>query len=654
MARGVSITLREPPVALGEPLAEGKGSTLEGLRFRHPWIDRDSVGVLGDYVTLDTGTGVVHTAPGHGWEDYLTGVKYGLDIYCPVDEAGRFLPEVELFAGQKVFDANPRVIDLLREKGALLGSGKETHAYPICWRCKNPIIFRATEQWFIGLDIGGFRERALDAIAKVRWYPAWGEERIRNMIAARPDWCISRQRLWGVPIPAFYCKGCSSALLTAAIARRVADLFEADSADAWWAREAAELLPPGFACPKCGGMEFDKEKDILDVWFDSGSSHAAVLARRAGLRWPADVYLEGSDQHRGWFHSSLLIGVATRGRAPYEQVITHGFTVDGQGRKISKSMGNDVDTKKLIDNYGAEIVRLWVSMVDYRDDMPFSDEMIKRVAEAYRKVRNTCRYLLSNLFDFDPEKDAVPEDRLEEIDHYALARHRQFLARVLEAYDEFEFHVVYHQLVQYCSADLSSFYLDVLKDRLYCDAPDGARRRSSQTVLHRVARDLARLMAPILPMTADEVWESLPGQEGESVHLALFPDVDGSIEDRKPWSALLEARVVAMKALEEARAAKRIASSLEARVEVTAPSAVLAPLREYQAQGRVFPGNLANLFIVSDVTLTDGEGPLAVRVERARGAKCERCWTYSENVGKLPAHPSVCERCAAILEGLGR
>jgi len=645
---------KERPLTLGEPLAEMKGSTFEGLRFRHPWIDRDSVGVLGDYVTLDTGTGVVHTAPGHGWDDYLTGVKYGLEIYCPVDEAGRFLPEVELFAGQKVFDANPKVIELLREKGALLGAGKETHSYPICWRCKNPIIFRATFQWFIGLDIDGFREKALDAIAKVRWYPAWGEERIRNMIAARPDWCISRQRLWGVPIPAFYCKGCSTALLTPEIARRVADLFEADSADAWWAREAAELLPPGFVCPKCGGQEFEKEKDILDVWFDSGSSHAAVLARRPGLRWPADVYLEGSDQHRGWFHSSLLIGVGTRGRAPYDQVITHGFTVDGQGRKISKSMGNDVDTKKLIDTYGAEIVRLWVSMVDYRDDMPFSDEMIKRVAEAYRKVRNTCRYLLSNLFDFDPAKDAVPEDRLEEIDQYALARHRQVLARVLEAYGEFEFHVVYHQLVQYCAADLSSFYLDVLKDRLYCDAPGGARRRSSQTVLHRMARDLARLMAPILPMTADEVWQSIPGQEGQPVHLALFPDVDGSIEDRKLWSALLEARAVVTKALEEARAAKKIASSLEARVEVSAPSAVLEPLREYQAQGRVFPGNLANLFIVSDVTLTDAEGAMAVRVERARGAKCERCWTYSENVGKLPAHLGVCERCSAVLQGLGR
>jgi isoleucyl-tRNA synthetase len=639
---------------LGPPLAEVKGAEMEGLRFRHPWIDRDSVGVLGDYVTLDTGTGVVHTAPGHGWDDYLTGVRYGLDIYCPVDEAGRFLPEVPEFAGQKVFEANPRVVDLLREKGALLGSGKETHSYPICWRCKNPIIFRATEQWFIGLDIGGFRVRALEAISQVRWYPAWGEERIRNMIAARPDWCISRQRLWGVPIPAFYCKGCSSALLTAEIARHVADLFEADSADAWWAREAAELLPAGFACPQCGGREFEKERDILDVWFDSGSSHAAVLARREGLRWPADVYLEGSDQHRGWFHSSLLIGVATRGRAPYEQVITHGFTVDAQGRKISKSMGNDVDTQKLIATYGAEIVRLWVSMVDYRDDMPFSDEMIKRVAEAYRKIRNTCRYLLSNLFDFDPERDTVPEERLEEIDRHALARHRQLLGRVLQAYDEFEFHVVYHQLVQYCAADLSSFYLDVLKDRLYCDGPGGTRRRSAQTVLHRMAGDLARLMAPILPMTADEVWEAIPGQEGESVHLALFPAVDGPADERKGWPALLDARAAVTKALEEARAAKRIASSLEARVEVAAPPAVLAPLREYEKQGRSFPGNLASLFIVSGVTLTDSDGPLTVRVERARGAKCERCWTYSENVGKLPVHPAVCERCAEVLEGLGR
>jgi len=645
---------KEREVRLGAPIAEVKGAALEGVRFRHPFLDRDSVGVLGDYVTLDTGTGVVHTAPGHGWDDYLTGVRYGLDIYCPVDEAGRFLPEVAEFAGQKVFEANPKVIELLRAKGALLGSGQETHSYPICWRCKNPIIFRATEQWFVGLDIDRLRPRALEAIASVRWYPAWGQERIGNMIATRPDWCISRQRLWGVPIPAFYCKGCGAAHLTAAIARHVADLFEKDSADAWYDRESRDLLPPGFACPGCGGREFEKERDILDVWFDSGSSHAAVLARRPELRWPADVYLEGSDQHRGWFHSSLLIGVGTRGQAPYRQVITHGFTIDAQGRKISKSLGNDVDIQKLISTYGAEVVRLWVTMVDYRDDMPFSDEMVKRVAEAYRKVRNTCRYLLSNLYDFDPKKDAVAEARLEEIDRYALVRHRQVLGRVLEAYDAFEFHIVYHQLVQYCAADLSSFYLDVLKDRLYCDARDGARRRSSQTVLHRIALDLARLMAPILPMTADEVWEAIPGTDAASVHLALFPRLDGPVDERKGWSALLEVRGAVTKALEEARAAKRIASSLEARVEVSAPAATLEPLREYESEGRVFPGNLANLFIVSEAALSDSAGPLAVRVERARGGKCERCWTYSENVGKLPAHPAVCERCAAVLEGLGR
>ena len=392
-----------------------------------------------------------------------------------MDEAGRFLPEVERFAGQKVFDANPAVVELLRETGALLQSGKDTHSYPICWRCKNPIIFRATEQWFIALDEGRptLREQALEAIAQSRWLPAWGEERIRNMIATRPDWCISRQRLWGVPIPAFYCKGCGEILLRADLARHVAGLFEAETADAWYARDAGDLLPAGFACPKCGGAAFDKETDILDVWFDSGSSHAAVLGHRDDLPWPADVYLEGSDQHRGWFHSSLLIGVATRGHAPYRQVITHGFTVDGEGRKISKSLGNDVDTQKLINTYGAEVLRLWTIMVDYREDMRISDDMIKRVAEAYRKVRNTIRYLVSNLNDFDPARDTVAEGDLDDLDRYALHRHRQVVARVLDAYDAYEFHLVYHQLVQYAASDLSSFYLDVLKDRLYCDAAAG-------------------------------------------------------------------------------------------------------------------------------------------------------------------------------------
>jgi isoleucyl-tRNA synthetase len=640
----------ETPLALGEPLAEIKGAELEHVRFRHPWIDRDSPGVLGEYVTLDTGTGVVHTAPGHGWDDYLTGLKYGLDIYCPVDERGRLLDEVEHFAGQKVFAANPAIVDFLRESGRLLQASKDTHSYPVCWRCKKPIIFRATEQWFIALDKEALRERALEAIGEVKWLPAWGEERIRNMIATRPDWCISRQRLWGVPIPAFYCKGCDEILLRADLVRHVAGIFEEETADAWYAREAGDLLPAGFACPKCKGTDFDKETDILDVWFDSGSSHAAVLGHREDLPWPADVYLEGSDQHRGWFHSSLLIGVATRGRAPYRRVITHGFTVDGDGRKISKSLGNDVDTSKLIKTYGAEILRMWTVMVDYREDMRFSDEMVKRVAEAYRKLRNTLRYLLSNLGDFDPERDAVAEDRLEELDRYALNRHRQVVRRVLEAYETYEFHVVYHQLVQYASADLSAFYLDVLKDRLYCDPAGGPRRRSAQTMMHRIAGDLCRLLAPVLPFTTDEAWPMIPGPTDESVHLALFPekeDVDEGLLAR--WESLLEARAHATKALEEARNSKKISGSLEARVKVTAPAAALAPLRDHEKDSTVFPGNLANLFIVSGVRLEEnGDGPLRVDVERAAGSKCGRCWTFSEKVGTL-SPPEVCERCAEVL-----
>jgi isoleucyl-tRNA synthetase len=640
-------------VELGPPLAELKGAELENIRFRHPWLERDAPGVLGDYVTLDTGTGVVHTAPGHGWDDYLTGVRYGLDIYCPVDEAGRFLPEVERFAGRKVFDANPDIVSFLQERGALLSSGRETHAYPTCWRCRHPIIFRATEQWFIALDKaagdGTLREQTLAAIGRVRWYPAWGEERIHNMIATRPDWCISRQRLWGVPIPAFYCRGCGTVLLTPELSRRVADIFEGESADAWYAKDAADLLPPGYRCPSCQGQDFDKERDILDVWFDSGSSHAAVLERREGQRWPADVYLEGSDQHRGWFHSSLLIGVATHGDAPYRQVVTHGFTVDAAGRKMSKSLGNVIDPMKVMETHGAEILRLWVIMVDYREDVRISEEMLRRLAEAYRKVRNTCRYLLSNLYDFDP-LGAVPEADLQEIDRYALARHRQFASRVLEGYRGYEFHVVYHQLVQYCTVDLSAFYLDVLKDRLYCDPADGPRRRSAQTVLLRVAEDLCRLMAPVLPFTADEVWAGLPGRREESVHLAHFPAADGADDlVLSAWSRLLEVREAVMKALEEARAGKAISAGLEAEVEVRAPGPLLEVLRRHEDGSAVFPGNLANLFIVSRVTLAEGD--LAVRVSRASGAKCERCWTYTtEAAGAAP--PRVCPRCASVLEAM--
>jgi isoleucyl-tRNA synthetase len=640
----------QPAPQLGEALGEVKGAALEGVRFRHPWIDRDAPGVLGDYVTLDTGTGVVHTAPGHGWDDYLTGIRYGLDIYCPVDDAGRFLPEVEGFAGKQVFKANPEIVELLRGRAALVQSGQETHAYPVCWRCKHPIIFRATEQWFISLDQDGLRERTLAEIGRVRWYPAWGEERISNMIATRPDWCISRQRLWGVPIPAFYCQQCGKALLRADLARRVADAFEKDSADVWYDRTAAELLPPGFHCPQCGGEAFEKERDILDVWFDSGSSHAAVLDR-PDLRWPADVYLEGSDQHRGWFHSSLLIGVGTRGHAPYKQVITHGFTMDPNGRKMSKSLGNVVDPQKIVQAQGAEILRLWVCGVDYREDMRISDAMFQRLSEAYRKIRNTCRYLLSNLYDFQPERHARSEADLEELDRYALARHRQVVRRVREAYESYEFHVVYHQLVQYCAVDLSAFYLDVLKDRLYCHAADGRGRRSAQTVLLRLADDLTRLMAPVLPFTADEVWPLIPGRREDSVHMAHFPDDEGPDDlVLAQWAPLLEARGVVTKALEEARASREIASSLEAKVTLRGDERSLGPLRGYEARGTAFPSHLANLFIVSAVALEPLAEGLSVRVERAPGAKCERCWTFSTQVGRLRAHPGVCERCAAVLE----
>jgi isoleucyl-tRNA synthetase len=639
------------PRPLGAPLLTLKGRELEGLRFRHPWIERDAPVVLADYVTLDAGTGIVHTAPGHGWEDNQTGLRYGLDIYCPVDAGGHFLPEVEHFAGQKVFDANPAVIALLRERGALLASGKDTHSYPLCWRCKHPVIFRATEQWFIRMDVEHFRERALEAIESVRWYPAWGQERIRNMMATRPDWCISRQRLWGVPIPAFYCKGCGEPILTGAIARHIADLFERETADAWYQHDAAALVPASLRCPRCGAGEFDKERDILDVWFDSGSSYAALRAQRPEYPEQADLYMEGSDQHRGWFHSSLLIGVATRGRPPYRQVITHGFTLDGEGRKMSKSLGNVLDPHKIVAQHGAEILRLWVAMVDYREDMRISDEMVKRLAEAYRKIRNTCRYMLANLYDFDPAVESRAEADLEEIDRYALARHRQVVQRIREAYESFEFHLVYHQLVQYCSSDLSAFYFDVLKDRLYCDAAGGPGRRSSQQAIHRIALDLTRLMAPVLPITADEVWAHLPGKPSPSVHLDRFPPVEPCDEALiVTWQRLLDVRAAVTKALEEARVAGRIASSLDAHLTLRAPADDLAHLRRYESQSAVFPGNLANLFIVSAAALEDGAGALTVEVVPAPGAKCERCWTYSEGVGRSGAATAVCERCAAVLE----
>ncbi len=645
-------------LSLGAPLSTVKGDVFAGLDFRHPWINRPSPGVLADYVTLEAGTGIVHTAPGHGADDYETGVKYGLEVDCPVTDRGFFTADVERFAGQRIWDANPKITEFLKERGLLVSAVPYTHSYPICWRCKNPVIFRATAQWFIALDRQGFREKALSEIAATRWIPAWGEDRIRNMIAARPDWCISRQRLWGVPIPAVYCMACEEPHLETTILGRVADAFDEEGGDAWFARDIKDFLPEGFACRKCGGREFRREVDILDVWFDSGSLHAALEAHPdRPVSAIADLYLEGSDQHRGWFHSSLLVSVGTRGHAPFKAVLTHGFTVDGDGRKMSKSLGNTIEADKAIKQYGADVLRLWVSMVDFREDMRISDELLKRVAEAYRKIRNTCRFLLSNLYDFKPSAGHSATDPL---DRYALAKHHEFEARIRKAYEEHDYHALHTLLLQYCTVDLSSFYMDVLKDRLYCDAADGPRRLSAQAAMFRIADGLARFMAPLLVFTGDEIYEALHRAEPGTVHEREFPEpVAPEAIVLEAWQPLLTTRELVLKALETARASKLIASSLDAAIVVSGPARTLAPLRAHDALESPFPGNLANLFIVSDVTLEEAadDAELSVGVRRAEGLKCSRCWTYSTGTRTADTSDSraLCPRCiGVVLQGAVR
>ncbi len=639
-------------LSLGDPIATIKGDAFEGLDFRHPWIDRTSPGVLADYVTLDAGTGIVHTAPGHGADDYDTGVKYGLEVDCPVTDRGFFTADIEHFAGLKIWDANPKITEFLRERGRLVSTVPYRHSYPICWRCKNAVIFRATAQWFIAMDRRGFREKALSEIKATRWIPGWGEDRIRNMIAARPDWCISRQRLWGVPIPAVYCVACEEPHLEAAILALVAGRFDEEGADAWFARDVADFLPEGFKCRKCAGVSFRRENDILDVWFDSGSLHAALEAHPdRKVSAVADLYLEGSDQHRGWFHSSLLVSVGTRDHAPFKAVLTHGFTMDGEGRKMSKSLGNTVEADKAIKQYGADVLRLWVSMVDFREDMRISDELLKRVAEAYRKVRNTCRFLLSNLFDFDPR---AGHQITEPLDQYALAVHLDFEARIRRAYEDHDYHALSTLLVHYCTVELSAFYMDVLKDRLYCDAANGPRRRSAQAAMFRIADGLARYMAPLLVFTGDEIYESLHKSEPGTVHEGQFPtpeSPDAAILET--WKPLLAARETVLKALETARASKMIASSLEASLVIRGSATALAPLRGHDALPGPFPGNLANLFIVSVVALEESAHPdIQVEVVRAAGAKCSRCWTYS-TAGRTAGEGdsrALCPRCAAVVQ----
>jgi len=622
-----------------------EGSALEGFKCRHPFLERESVIILADYVTLEAGTGCVHTAPGHGQEDYESGLRYGLPIYAPVDDDGRFTPDVEFFTGEFVFDANKHVNAKLVEVGALLKEEEVEHSYPHCWRCKNPIIFRSTEQWFISIDHEGFRGKALKGIDAVQWIPAWGKERIYGMVAQRPDWCVSRQRVWGVPIVAFYCEGCGEILLRKDLIDFVADRFAEEGADIWFDEPANKLLPPRTTCLKCGGNKFQKESDILDVWFDSGVSWAAVLERRAELKFPCDLYLEGSDQHRGWFHSSLLTAVGTRGTPPYASVLTHGFVVDGEGKKMSKSAGNVVAPEEVIQKFGAETLRLWVAAEDYRDDIKISPEILDRLTEAYRRIRNTWRYMLGNLYDFDPQRHSVPVTELQEIDRWILHRFQQLVERVRKAYEEYEFHIIYHAMHNFCVVELSSLYLDILKDRLYTSSSASPKRRSAQNAIYRILKGMVQLMAPILSFTCDEVWQYLPREDGkeESVHLESFPQAgegffDEALEER--WARLWQTREEVTKALEKARQDKVIGHPLDAVVKVKAPQKLFDLLQGFGAE-------LREIFIVSQVALErDGAATgMTVTVARAEGAKCQRCWVYDTSVGMKKEHPEICQRC---------
>jgi len=640
-------------------LATVPGRALEGVRTRHPWIDRESPIVLGEHVTLDAGTGLVHTAPGHGQEDYDVGRRYGLDVYAPVDDRGHFLPEVALFGGLEVFAADERIVEHLAAVGRLLASAPLAHTYPHCWRCRNPVIFRATEQWFISMEKRDLRGRALAAIDEVRWVPSWGRDRIRGMVAARPDWCVSRQRAWGVPIVALRCETCDTATTSAELLFHVADIFARESSDAWFARPVEELVPPGFACECCGGGAFSKEEDILDVWVDSGMSFATVMERRAELGGHADLYVEGSDQHRGWFQSALLTAVATRGKAPYDAVLTHGFILDEDARKMSKSVGNVIAPQTIVAQHGADILRLWVAAEDYRDDVRISREILARSVEAYRRIRNTARFLLGNLFDFDPRRDAVRAEELLELDRFVLDRLQDLIERCRRAYDAFEFHTVYHALNNFCSVDLSALYLDIVKDRLYCEAAASPQRRAAQTALHRLLDAVARLMAPILSYTAEEIWGYMPPDPARppSVLLADFPAVDPALRDerlRQDWERLLAVRGAVTKTLEGLRQRGEIRHSLEADVQLAADGA----LRELLAQRHDL---LAAVFIVSRVDLVPAgslPGPellpgLAVAARRVEGTKCPRCWNYRFDVGSDPRSPGVCGRCAGVLAASG-
>ena len=661
---------------IAQPIATFPGAKLDRATFQHPFLEengkaREVLGVLADYVTTDQGTGAVHTAPAHGPDDFATGQRYDLPLTCNVDAQGKLRNGLPEYDGLYVLKANAPIKELLRERKALMGAHDLVHQYPHCWRCHKPLIFRATEQWFIRMETPvlspkeespdtTFRERALEEIKNVTWDPSWGEERISNMIATRPDWCISRQRIWGVPIAVFLCERCHEPLNDQAINKRIVELFRREGADAWYSHSPEAMLPEGTECRNCNGSKFRKEMDILDVWFESGASWNAVLETEPGLRFPADLYTEGGDQHRGWFHSSLLSAVALKDAAPYRMVATSGWTLDEQGRAFSKSLGNGVDPVDVANRLGGEIIRLWVASVDFREDVAASERLMTRVSENYRKLRNTLRFLLSNLHDFDPAANAVPWAEMQPLDRYVLARTAELDAAMRKSYDAFEFHRAYQALNEFTNTDLSALYLDVTKDRLYTLAPDNPARRSAQTAIWRIAEALTRLIAPILSFTADEVWGYLPQVEGRpaSVHLALFPDlteiVPGAVASLEAdWKRLLRMRELVNMELEALRLKKAIGKGLDASVRILAAegSEEAITLREYEpALAEVFNVSQASVQVIG---ATGNSAAVLIEAEPARGKKCARCWRVLPDVGADARWPSVCARCADALDAIG-
>ena len=633
-----------------------KGADLERMTTQHPFLDRESLVIVGDHVTLESGTGCVHTAPGHGVEDYDVCHNHypELPIIVPVDNHGKLTAEAGQFNGLTTDEANKAIAKCLEESGALFAMQKIIHQYPHCWRCKHPVLFRATEQWFCSVE--GFKKEAVDAINTVEWIPGWGKDRITSMVMDRNDWCISRQRRWGVPIPIFYCKDCNEPLIDKDAMMAVSELFRTEGSDQWYVKPAEEILPEGTKCKKCGCTHFEKERDIMDVWFDSGVTHAAVCDVRKELHWPADLYLEGADQYRGWFQSSLLTSVAWRGKAPYKAVVTHGWVVDGEGRKMSKSLGNGILPSEVVNQYGADILRLWVASSDYHADIRISKEILKQLSDAYRKIRNTARYILGNTSDFDPNTDQVALEELLPIDRWALAQLDKLNKKIRAGYDSFEFHQVFHAIHNFCVVDMSNFYLDVIKDRLYVEKTDGKERRAAQTAMYIILDQMTRMIAPILAYTADEIWESMRHEDSEDSTGVVFnqmPEFTGVTADEAftaTWDRIHLIRDVVKKALELARNEKVIGASLDAKVQLFCEGELYDFVKSVEDE-------LATVFITSQVEVVNGTGGsftgevegLSVTVLPAEGEKCNRCWSFSDTVGSDEHHPDVCARCAAVL-----